>query len=296
MRAHLIFIILAAIFAALSNLFFRRFSHSKDQDPSSYLLIYFVSSFFLVFALFPKVLHSPLQIGMILAGSCVGIFNFLMMQLTAKALKNGPSALTFAFQNVSSIFPSVLLFMIFGSQCGFSCTSPQLIGLILVVLGLLVGSRSQENSKLKTTWFFYAISCLVMQVAALSFIQGRYLIFGIEQHLAQSHVDDAWFMLGQFAICVVLQGIVCLRKGRHLFRREIQFGIFGGLCNFAATACLLYATTFALPQEKAMLFPIFAVSTIIFCNLWATRLYQEKFNFATNAICSLGIFLGSIQA
>ena len=47
---------------------------------------------------------------------------------------------------------------------------------------------------------------------------------------------------------------------------------------------LLLATKSALSFEKGILFPCFAVSAMILCNIWACKLYHEKFNYLTNVL------------
>jgi hypothetical protein len=225
------------------------------------------------------------------------------MLLTAKALKRGPAGLTFAFQNASAVFPGILLFLIFGSDFGFSCSYLQLMGMGLVLFGLFLGARntSTDNSKATFKWLKYAIGCFIVQIFALCFIQGRCILFDCDEskgflaHFAVSRAEDVWFMPGLFGMALLLQTILFLRDKRVLQKTEMMYGSLGGFANFASTGLLLVATKFALPFEKGILLPCFSVATIILCNIWANRLYREKFNLGANFICASGIFIGILE-
>ena len=66
-----------------------------------------------------------------------------------------------------------------------------------------------------------------------------------------------------------------------------------GVHNFSATWLLLLATKFALPLEKGVVFPCFAVGTMVLCNVWAKKLYKEPFIVQTHFLCSLGLFIAA---
>lgn len=44
-----------------------------------------------------------------------------------------------------------------------------------------------------------------------------------------------------------------------------------------------------------MIFPIFSVTIILFCNLWGQWLYKEKVNWFANACCIGGILIGTVN-
>ena len=120
-------------------------------------------------------------------------------------------------------------------------------------------------------------------------INGYFLNFPV------SEADDVWFMPGLFGASFVIQAVAFLRANKKFQANEALYGCLGGLANFSSTCLLLLATKLALPFEKGILFPCFAVGAMIFCNIWANRLYKESFNFKTNALCSFGIFMAVAQ-
>lgn len=292
--------VIAAGCTALSSLTFRRYVglSESSRNPSGYLLLFYLFSFFLSFFLFPSIWSSQISYTMIAIGASVGILNSSLMLCTSRALKFGPAGLTYAFQNASAIFPGLILFTLFGTEFGFTCTPWQLVGMGLVLLGLFLGAKN-ETGQLSTVsgqWLKYAIACFLIQILALTFIQARCLLFGLAgdgffSQLSVTEAHDVWFMPAFFATSSLMQAILFFSQSRRLERGEILYGCLGGIANFSSTCLLLLATKWALPFEKGILFPCFAVSALIFCNIWATTLYNEKFNFKTNILCSLGIFL-----
>lgn len=303
----IIFTSFAFLCAAFTNLAFRK---NSEKDPTStssgYLFLFYLFSFVTALVLSMEVVEIRFNLLSFLFGAVVGVLNVLLMYLTSKALNSGPAGLTFAFQNASAIFPALVLYAILGTNYGFSCTSFQLIGMSLVVFGLILGTKgtSQQKSTTKVTWKWlkYAVLCFSVQIMALTIMQGRCVFFegapfhGAFAFLAHPDVEDIWFMPGMFGTALCIQSVVFFREKRVLSRAEIKYGIIGGIANCGSTCLLLLATNYAhMPSEKAILFPLFAIGTIVLCNLWANRLYQEKFNYTSCAICSLGILVGSIS-
>ena len=101
-------------------------------------------------------------------------------------------------------------------------------------------------------------------------------------------------MPAQFGTALFLQSIILikdLRNNQKIYKEEIFFGILAGLGFFGGTMLLLLATKYATPGQTSVLFPCFAVATIVLCNAWATLLYGEKFQYLSNAVCAAGVFL-----
>lgn len=291
----LTFTFLASGCASFANFFFRKNSVSNfSVNTNFYLFIYFIFSFFISIAIHPEIIFYSPNLIMTGTGVIVGMLNIGLMLVTARALQLGPAGLTFAFQNASAIFPGVLLFLLFGSSFGFSVTMLQIAGLLLVLFGLYWGCRNEKQDGLSLKWLKYALSCFAIQVFALSLIQARCLLFDCSQFNVVSG-DDIWFMPAQFGTAAILQGFLCWLEQKKMGKREAVFGICAGVANGAATCFLLIATKTALPFEKTILFPCFSVSTIILCNLWASKFYGEKFNAVTNIICTIGIVISSIH-
>lgn len=283
----------ASIFTALSSLLFRKNGDSSQRSPSTYLLFFYFFAFLASFVFAQDIWSTPVNFIILAIGACVGVFSSTVMFLTSRALSKGPAALTFAFQNASAIFPGLILFFLLGSDFGFSCSYLQLAGMCLVLAGLFLGAKKEATlqPKASSSWIKYALACFLVQIFALTFIQGRCVLFEGVAFPTVSSEDDVWFMPGQFGAAFLIQLGICLRNKQGVEIREMVYGSLAGAANFSSNSLLLLATKFALPMEKSILFPLFAVSSMILCNVWANRLYKESFNLRTNAICSLGIFM-----
>ncbi len=300
----LVFVFLAAGSAALSNLFFRKnfTASTKVYTSNGYLLVFYFFAFILSFFIYPNLWTTNINFTVVLIGGCVGFLNVALMIITGRALQKGPAGLTFAFQNASAVFPGLILFSLFDSSFGFSCSNLQLVGMVLVILGLFLGAKKESSDSIVyLKWLKYALICFIVQILALTLIQGRCVLFeedkleGILAYFAFTETDDIWFMPGQFGVALVLQSLIFLKEKRKLQSSEMICGSLGGFANFGSTCLLLLATKLALPWEKCILFPCFSVATIILCNLWANRLYKENFNLGANSICSFGIFLSVLN-
>ena len=298
-----IFSFLAAASAAFANLFYRKNSQESENNSNTngYLIFFYLTAFLLSFVFYPTIFFEDLNYFILGIGICVGVLNIAMMIFTSRALKKGPAGLTFAFQNTSAVFPGMILFLLFGTEYGFSCSYLQVIGILLVVFGLFLGAKNEagDRSANLLKWLKYAFACLVVQVLALTLIQARYVIFDstpIEASTSFSLAsrDDVCFMIGQFGVALLIQTVYFFSQKSSFPKKSALFGSLGGVANFISTTLLLLATKWALPYEKALLFPCFAVGTIVICNIWANRLYGEKFNVASNATCASGILIGLI--
>lgn len=286
----------AAASASLANLFFRK--SSLKQDVHGYLFCYYLISFLSTFAFYPSLTKIPFSPFLLAAGVFVGILNVLLMQVLSISLKYGPAGLTFAFQNASSIFPNALLFLIFGAAFEFIVTPYQVLGMSFVLLGLYFASWQDQPLHLSSRWFKWTVLGFLLQMFILTFLQWRCLLFShFENHLLiPFHFEescDAWFMLGFLGGALLLQALIFLYRQRFLKKSELIFGSLGGLTNGVGTYLLLLATRGALPAEKGLIFPGFAVSVILLCNLWGYMLYREEMNYKANALCLLGIIIAS---
>jgi hypothetical protein len=293
---------LAAGCTALSSLCFRKSitNTSQDYSPAGYLVIFYFISFIASLLYYSETFELNINFIILSIGACVGFLSSTLMLLTSHALKQGPAGLTFAFQNASAIFPGLILFLLLGSDFGFSCSYLQLGGMAFVLLGLFLGTKKETAAlpKNSSKWLTYALACFLIQILALTFIQGRCILFepnaasgGIFSDFTVTEADDIWFMPGQFGASFLMQAVMFVRENKKFQSKEVFYGSVGGIGNFSSTCLLLLATKFALPFEKGILFPCFAVASMILCNLWANRLYGEKFNIKTNVLCSLGIFM-----
>jgi hypothetical protein len=291
----LLFALLASGCAALSNLLFHKNSIRTESNANGYLLFFYLSSLIFSFLLYPSISSESLNYLMLTIGISVGLLNMTLMLLTSRALQKGPAGLTFAFQNTSAVFPGMILFLLLGVDYGFSFSIQQLLGILLVVIGLFLGSKSASNQRpiAMFQWLKYALACTVVQVLALTLIQCRCIFLDpVNPVDSLASRADVSFLLGQFGVAFLFQLGYFLYQKNSLPRVSIIYGSLGGAANFFSTFLLLLATQWALPYEKGILFPCFAVGTIVISNIWANRLYGEKFNIASNATCACGILMG----
>lgn len=297
----LVFSLLAAGCTSLSSLLFRKNADnpSPNHSANGYLVLFYLFSFLFSFFFSSEIWKVNVNLIILAIGGCVGLLNSTLMILTSQALKLGPAGLTFAFQNASAVFPGLILFLLLGSDFGFSCSYCQLAGMALVLCGLFLGAKkaSANHPKASFIWLKYALICFFVQILALTFIQGRCVLFdcnetgGIFSDFTIKEAEDVWFMPGQFGVSFVIQTMMFLRENKNFQIKEVVYGSMGGTGNFLSTYLLLLATKLALPFEKGILFPCFAVASMILCNIWANRLYNETFNLKTNVLCTFGIFM-----
>jgi len=154
----LILTLLAGCFGAAVNFCLRR-NFKYQQSANGYLALYFVFSFLISFAFRFEVDFSSFSPVMGSIGVFAGILNLLMMLLVAKALKSGPSGLTFAFQNSSSIFPAIFLFFLFGTSFGFTLHPTLIIGCCCLILGLFISAKKKPLSgeaPRSARWLFFS--------------------------------------------------------------------------------------------------------------------------------------------
>lgn len=300
----LVFSLLAAVCTATASLFFRKNASNADYSSSSsgYLVIFYAVSFISSLIFFPSIWEVDINFIILAIGACVGLMSSTLMLWTSHALRQGPAGLTFAFQNASAIFPGLILFLLLGEDFGFSSSLLQLLGMVLVIGGLFLGTKQEFTVDRKVShhwskWLKYALACFIIQILALTCMEARCLLFNLDEiggffsNFAAKEAEDVWFMPGQFGASFGMQALIFLREKRKVQTSEAIYGCLGGIANFGSTGLLLLATKLALPLEKGIIFPCFAVTSMILCNVWANRLYQEKFNFKSNVLCSFGIFM-----
>jgi len=268
-----------------------------------YLLFYFLVSLVWSVIINIELLTHTWNPLVIVIGGIVGLLNVGLMLLTSKALQNGPSGLTFAFQNAGSVFPNLILYLIFGPAFGFIVTPYQILGMSLVLLGLFLAAlrNANQSATISKTWIWYALGCFLAQTAILTIFQWRCLLFCPENNhilipFAIPEGDDAWFMPGFFATALFFQSFAFWLNRTPLQRGVVVYGCLSGVANASSTFLLLMATKLALPLERGFIFPLFAVAVIILCNIWGYKLYQERVDMRAILLCSLGILIASFTA
>ncbi|HEY4832999.1 MAG TPA: hypothetical protein VIH61_10620, partial [Waddliaceae bacterium] len=184
---------------------------------------------------------------------------------------------------------------------GFDITYQQIGGMLLVVFGLLLASKNQSGRNVKVTkeWIKYAIACFFLQVLILTIFKWRSLFTCEESHFllpkGMTIKDDLWFMPGFFGMATFAQFFLFVKGRKKLYFEEAFLGFLGGIANASSTFLLLVGAQLAVtPMENAIFFPLFAIATILLCNLWGKILYGEEFNLLANFLCCVGILIGSL--
>jgi len=271
-------------------------------SSAGYLVLHFAISLAVALILNPVWKPEiPLHLPMLALGLSIGLLMVVMMILTSYSLNTGPAAITFAFQNGGCVFPTLILFAIFGNEYGFTISPGLIFGGLLVLIGLFWAAAKQKSAKSATpSWFFFASAMFLMQTFILTLFQWKCLLTqsNLPDHtlipFSCTLFEEGWLMPGMFIAAALFQTVYFLAKEkRGLKRGEIGWGILGGIGNGASTYLLLQANMAASPQEKGVIFPFFAVAVILICNAWGQWLYREKVSWPANGVCSAGIFLAA---
>lgn len=296
------FALIAALFTSISNFCMRR---SIDAGGSSraYLVIQLMISFFVMLLLNPvRTGNFDWQWSVTGLGLVGGIlFGFLMWSI-GKTLEKGPPGLSFAILNTSTVIPAIFMAILFGASFGHPYSFWNGLGSILVVSGLFWAAGAAEKNPQKAIWATFAIVMFAIHILFLVYLQWWALLLkpdhGFSSLLSIS-IDPTkvqWFMPAIFFVGTLMQGVVYLsQEKRWPNKSEMFYGVLGGITNAVCTFFLILAPQKAAAWENAMLFPIFSVSIIILCNIWAQLLYKERVNWKANAVCLAGLLIGTIS-
>jgi drug/metabolite transporter (DMT)-like permease len=295
-------ILVAALFIALSNYCMRR-SIDSGGTTKAFLMI----QLFIVFLI--AILLNPVRSGdyhwsgcMVLFAIAGGIVLALMMASLGRSLETGPPGLTFAALNSSTVMPAVLMVLLFGEAFGYQYNLWNGIGSVLVVAGLFWAGRKTSGSGQKSNWIIYVTAAFFLHVLFLVFLNWRALFInfpGENGLLLSFDMDDAicqWFMPMVFCAAFLIQTAIYLANEKRLPKKgEVLYGILGGLANGFGTFFMIWATEVSTSVEHAVIYPLFAVTIIILCNIWGQWLYKEKVNWTANGVCVLGILVATLD-
>lgn len=327
------FIIIAAICAALTDYLMRR-SIDVRGSTAIFLVLQLFLSFILSILVHPVRAHNySWSTSMASFGFCGGIILGLMMKSLGKALELGPPGLTFAAMNSASVVPGLIMAGMFGSAMGFKYTSAHAIGSFMVVAGLFWAGKSANEGLHKKKWLFYAGIAFFLQALGLAWMQWRAVFIthpdacSFFMKINESEAKSQWFLPMLFLAAFLAQlfsrdtwgSMHSLPRFFHTMRSlhakkvlanvegvislsnikagkiEMGYGVLGGIFNGGATFFLMQATECANSLQQAMLFPVFAVTVILLCNLWGRIIYKEKVNWWANTLCIIGLFIGTMD-
>ncbi|MCB1180576.1 MAG: hypothetical protein KDK55_00955 [Chlamydiia bacterium] len=296
------FVLLAGLFATTANFCMRK-SIDAGGSTRAYLLVQMTFSFFVMIALNPfRTGNFAWSWPTVYLGLIGGILFGLLMWGIGKALENGPPGLSFAFLNTASVIPAILMVLLFGPVYGHAYTLYNGIGSVLVVIGLFWAGWSLEENSNKARWFFFVIFILVMHALFLVYLQWWALLLKKGElpvspllTVAVDTMKLEWFMPAVLFVGALFQWVVYLTKESRIPNKaEMGYGFMGGITNGACTFFLILAPQVANIWENAMIFPIFSVSIILLCNVWAQLLYRERVNWWANGVCVLGLIVGTV--
>lgn len=294
--------VLAGALVAFSNFFMRK---SIDAGGSSkgFLLIQLTFTFFVAILLNPvrsgNFNFSPETASM---GLFAGVVLGLMMMSLGKALENGPAGLTVAILNASTVFPILGMVLMFGEDYGFTYTALNAVGSIIVVAGLIWAGFQTIKGGSMGKWLFFAVSGFALHIIFLMMLQWRSVLINFPGHsylfskASPESLSSQWFMPMVFFAAASIQLIVYLRQQvRAPLPQEINFGLLGGAANGLGTFFLIRSTEIATSVEQAMIFPLYAVTMVLVCNLWGRFLYKEHVHWKATATALGGLVVGTID-
>jgi hypothetical protein len=301
----LFFAFLASLFASFNN-FAQRRSLDKGGTSKGYILMQMLVSFCVIVIL--NLLRSgQFSLGkeVVIFGILGGFFLGILTWSIGKTLENGPASLTFAFLSSASLVPSLFLFFCFGPEFGYTFNLWNAVGSLLVILGLFWATRhtqekkeGDQTGKGRGLWGYFMTLTFSMHALFLGYL-ALWAIVLRENHpwLSTFSVPldhRAWFMPIMLFTGTMMHLLLFLPEKRRLKKREVFYGMQGGVCHALCTFFLILAPQKSVSWENAMLFPLYAILVIIICNGWAQILYKERVNWKANALAFIGIALGTL--
>jgi len=236
----------------------------------------------------------------VLIGLVTGLLFGVLLWSQGKAVERGPPGLIFAIVNSASVFPGIVLAVLFGEPFGYIYTLWHAVGSLLVIVGLFWAGMQARRMR-GASWLPYAFISFFSHVLMLSFIQWRALHLKSDlppsEYLLSLTADQAaceWFLPMVFFGAAIVQTLVyTVRVHRLPTHQERVIGLVGGIASACSIFFLKQATEVASAWENALLFPLACVIVILLCNGWGQWLYDEKVNWKANALCVIGVLLGT---
>ncbi|VHN99642.1 hypothetical protein [Candidatus Rhabdochlamydia sp. T3358] len=294
--------LLASFFVAISNFFMRRSIDSGGSTKGFLMIMLSVISLIAVFLNPIRMADFSWSYSMALFAVIAGIILSIMLTSLGKTLESGPPGLTFAALNASTVLPMVAMVLLFGSKFGYFYTTWNAFGSILMVIGLFWAGYSAIRSFHFQKWLIFMTVTFFLHILFLLFFQWRALCINFPEErglffpFENSEACCQWFMPIMYATAALLQTFIYFKtRVKALNRLELQYGIYGGLTNGVGTFFMILSTEASTSLEHAAIFPVFAITVIVFCNLWGKWFYREKVNWMANGLCLLGILIGSLD-
>ncbi len=287
---------------SLANLFMRK-SIDLGGSAKGYLVFQMLTAFFVAIALNPVRSGDYGWNGSItVLGIIAGTLLAFMLFFLGRSLETGPAGLTVSILNAATIMPAIVMFVIWGSSYGFPYTIWHALGSLLVLWGLFSATRGVRMLVGWKKWLLFSISVFALHVMILVLYQWRAFLLNLahpEQivpFFTAETIRSQWFMPVLYATAMIWQILFFVRyEKKSLEAQEVSYGILGGVLNGLCSYFMIWSTEVARPFENAVIFPIFAVTTIVLSNLWSQKLYQEKVDWKACQFCAFGLFVGTVD-
>lgn len=296
------FVSIAALFTAYQNYLLRR-STESGGSTKAYLTLQFFSAFFLMILLNPvRTNNYSFNPSICFLGLFAGIILGIMLLSLGLAFHKGPVGLTIATLNSSTIMPAIVMATLFGAAFGHTYTLYHGIGSLFVLSGLFWAGRGLSGMSSFKQWFSFIGLAFIFHVIFLVIMQWRVLLITAPdlspfyRLMTINEAKSEWFMPMIYLGAFLFQFIVyAISEKRFPTSIETGYGLIGGIANGCSTFFLIQATQYASKIENGMIFPIFSVLIIVFCNLWGSYLYKEKPNWRATQLCMFGLIIGTVD-
>lgn len=291
----------ASFLTAVGNYFSRRSVGMTDQGGDPFIVYRQMASCAIGF-LIGYFIHGTLgwDPKMFSLGIFAGIILGCLGWISGRALRYGPPGLNYSILNSACIVPPLILAFLFGESFGHTYSIVNGLGAMLVVGGIIYASANVKKAEINPKWYFWAGISFIVHAFLLSFFQWRALVLKEdlpETALIPFHCDACLadiFTPAMFLAACAIQFFLPLgfQRVNVPYKAIALWGWVGGLITGAAGFFTMLATEAATEHwEKAIVFPLFCVSVILFCNIWGRFLYKEEVNWKANAVSLLGIVL-----
>lgn len=298
----LFLMLLAAVCAAITNFFMRK-SIDSGGTTRAYLAIQMMIALLIVLMLGPaKNPGTSFEWAIAILGLGSGLLLALMLYSLGKALEKGPPGLTFSILSSATIVPSIVLALIYGETLGCNYTMAHGIGSLLVVLGLFWAGSGLQGMQDKKKWIQFSFAMFALHVALLVIFQWRGILMGLENPeliasaFTKQVLSSQWYLPMLYLAAFVFQMTIFLKNKNPMpTKQEWVCGVGGGLGNGLCTFLMIFGSEVATDGERAVMFPLFSIATIVFSNLWSQILYKEKINWKASQVCAFGILIATVN-
>lgn len=219
----------------------------------------------------------------LLWGFIYGITQALFILFKAKAMNEGSVSITTLVGNCSLIISVFACFVFFDEPVSLA----DIIGLLVLMLGIFLTTYRKSNLFLTKKWFVYALLFLIFGAAVG-------LVFKAFSKSGSVHASD--MMVIASIVMLIAYSIICLANGD--FKKRLSPLIVGHSKKFFITALIAGALSCAYNRLNiylsgeligAVFFPSFNGGVVVLSTLLGVVLLREKLGIMQIVGISLGI-------